>query len=100
MIKTPSSRTHYYFISRTENSDLNHVIKQVCYTRSKLGGVGIDIRNNKDNVVAPPSSIDGRRYERIKDMDMRYTFVIGRLSSRTLIKQFIKTTNGINKALF
>lgn len=66
-VKTPSGGTHYYFNLKTDNSDLNYIIKQVCYTRSKLGGFGIDIRSNKGYVVAPPSSINGISYEIVKD---------------------------------
>ncbi len=66
-VKTPSGGMHYYFNLKTDSNDLNYVIKQVCYTRSKLGGVGIDIRSNKGYVVAPPSSINGKSYEITKD---------------------------------
>ena len=69
-VKTPSGGMHYYFNVKTDNHDLNYVIKQVCYTRSKLGGVGIDIRSNKGYVVAPPSSINGHSYEIVKDVDI------------------------------
>ncbi len=69
-IETPSGVNHYYFKLNTNNSDLNYAIKQVCYTRSKLCGIGIDIRSNKGYVVVPPSSVDGRRYAILKNMDI------------------------------
>jgi hypothetical protein len=74
-VKTPSGGTHYYFklknddkkLSSFTNDNINYFIKQVCYTRSKIGGFGIDIRNNGGYIVAPPSSIDGVKYEIINE---------------------------------
>ena len=62
-IETPSGGKHYYFNLKTNNPDLNYIIKTVCYTRSKIGGVGIDIRSNNGYVVAPPSTIDNIKYK-------------------------------------
>ena len=64
-VKTPSGGRHYYFNLKSNSNDenINYIIKEVCYTRSKIGGVGIDIRSNGGYIVAPPSSIQGIKYE-------------------------------------
>ena len=70
-IKTPSGGKHYYFNLKTNTKeslgDTNYVIKQVIYNRSKIGGVGIDIRSNGGYIVSPPSSINGASYEIINE---------------------------------
>ena len=64
-IKTPSGGRHYYFNLKSNSNDdnINYIIKEVCYTRSKIGGFGIDIRSNGGYIVAPPSTLNGIKYE-------------------------------------
>ena len=70
-IKTPSGGRHYYFNLKTNSKesagDTDSIIKQVIYNRSKIGGVGIDIRSNGGYIVSPPSSINGASYEIINE---------------------------------
>ena len=69
-IRTPSGGTHYYFSMKSDNQDTQYIMKQVCYTRSKIGGFGIDIRSNKGYIVAPPSVIDGVEYQIINNSNI------------------------------
>ena len=70
-IQTPSGGRHYYFNlqpnNKESNGDMNFLMKQLIYTRSKIGGVGIDIRSNGGYIVAPPSSINTVSYEIINE---------------------------------
>ena len=63
IVKTPSGGYHYYFTYQHSNASVYHLINNTLTNRSKFRGVGLDIRTNGGQVIAPNTIRDGKKYE-------------------------------------
>jgi hypothetical protein len=69
-VQTPSGGLHYYFKYKHEDESMNYVIKHLLNNRTKLKGIGIDIRSEGGYVVAPPSKINEKEYKLVNDTEI------------------------------
>jgi hypothetical protein len=69
IISTPSGGLHYYFTYHTKNESNEQLLREHCYTQTKLRGVGIDIRSDGGYIVAPHSVLNTKQYTYVNNSD-------------------------------
>ena len=68
-VKTPSGGYHYYFNLKGKKESDNYLIDNYLKTKSKFRNYGLDIRANGGYVVFPPSQINNKAYEFVRNFD-------------------------------
>ena len=69
-VKSPNDGYHYYFSYKNSDETVQHLIDESLMNKSKYRyGKGIDIRSNGGYIVGPDSSINGKKYEIINDIE-------------------------------
>jgi len=66
---SPNGGYHYFFKFTSSITSDNYLIQNCLTTSSKYRGVGIDIRANGGYIVSAPSSINGKNYKIINDVE-------------------------------
>lgn len=68
-VKSPNNGYHYYFLYKHSDESIQHLIDESLKNSSKYRGKGIDIRSNGGYIVGPNSTINGKMYEIINDIN-------------------------------
>lgn len=75
-VRTPNGGLHLYFFDERGERKI-----------PKFGGYPIDVQGNGSFVLIPPSTLNGREYEVVKDVGIMEADVVGLLKERLPIKE-------------